>query len=128
MNTLKMHCILWGLSYLFKRALSQNTAFKDYLGDKQLDFQIQTQSGKGRFFSLHNSGMNSNSITNRNTLQKQPIFSIVFINAMAANSILTSKDKNAFLKGIQDKNIRIQGDLNEVLWFQGLLKFLKRKR
>lgn len=123
-----MHCILWGLSVLFKRALSTNTAFKDYLGNKQLDFQIHTQSGKGRFFSLHNSGIHSKSITNKKILQENFTFSIIFINAMVANSILTSKDKNAFLKGIQDKNISIQGDLNEVLWFQGLLKFLKRKR
>ena len=54
----------------FKRALSTNTAFKDYLGNKQLDFQIHTQSGKGRFFSLHNSGIHSKSITNKNSSRK----------------------------------------------------------
>jgi ubiquinone biosynthesis protein UbiJ len=40
---------------------------------------------------------------------------------------MTAKDKNAFMKGIQEKDIRIDGDLSLVMWFQGIVKHVKPK-
>jgi hypothetical protein len=40
-------------------------------------------------------------------------------------AILTAKDKNAFMAGIQNKDLVISGDFAEVMWFQGLTKYLK---
>ena len=39
--------------------------------------------------------------------------------------VLTSKNPNAFMKAIQDKDVVISGDLSLVMWFQGISKYLK---
>jgi ubiquinone biosynthesis protein UbiJ len=40
---------------------------------------------------------------------------------------MTAKDKNAFMKGIQEKDIKIDGDLSLVMWFQSIVKHVKPK-
>lgn len=34
----------------------------------------------------------------------------------------------AFMQGIQDKNIQIKGNPALVMWFQGLMKYLRPKK
>ncbi|RCL56974.1 MAG: helicase, partial [Pseudomonas sp.] len=42
---------------------------------------------------------------------------------------MTAKNKQlAFMQGIQNKDIQIQGNPALVMWFQGLTKYLKPKK
>ena len=52
-------------------------------------------------------------------------FTISFKDAHTGLKILTSKDRNAFMRGIQVKDVTISGDLSKVMWFQGISKYLK---
>jgi hypothetical protein len=42
---------------------------------------------------------------------------------------MNAKNKQlAFMQGIQDKNIQIQGNTMLVMWFQGLMKYLMPRK
>jgi hypothetical protein len=120
---LKMKMILWALGCLLSRASKRNKDLQAYLGDKELAFYIQTRAGVGRQFYVKDRRVFSQS-----ALALAPTFQVIFASPEIANKVMTSKDKNAFLKGIQDKEIVVEGDLKEVLWFQGMLKYLKPKK
>ena len=62
-------------------------------------------------------------------LFRSPAFSIGFKDAAFGFATLQAKNKQlAFMQGIQDKNIQIQGDTKLVMWFQGLMKYLTPKK
>ena len=72
--------------------------------------------------------MSDNAISSKGRAHKDPAFTISFKDADTGLNILTSKDKNAFMKGIQDKDITIDGDLSLVMWFQSVSKYLKPRK
>lgn len=59
----------------------------------------------------------------------EPAFAISFRDAAFGFDTLQAKNKQlAFMKGIQDKDIQIKGNPALVIWFQGLVKYLKPKK
>ena len=83
-------------------------------------FQIQTASGSGRHYAIKDGKVKTSG-----GLTKEPTFTLTFKDAQTGMSVLTAKDKNAFMMAIQNKDLVISGDFGEVMWFQGLTKFLK---
>ncbi|WP_396588021.1 helicase [Bermanella sp. R86510] len=120
MQTIKFKILLWALGKILKKAAKTNPACQEYIAGKELTFQIQTHSGSGRHYSVNNG-----KVTTKSGLTSDPTFTLDFKDAEAGLSILTAKDKNAFMAGIQNKDLVIKGDFSEVMWFQGLTKFLK---
>jgi len=91
------------------------------LEGKDFAFQLQTADGGiVRQFVVAN-----NSIRSKRKAHSNPAFTISFKNADTGLRILTSKDKNAFMRAIQEKDIAISGDLSLVMWFQSVSKYLK---
>ena len=120
---LKFKFMLWALAQVLKKASKSNPACIEYIAGKDIVFQIQTASGSGRHYSIKEGKVKSSG-----GLTKEPTFTLSFKDAAAGLSILTAKDKNAFMAGIQNKDLVISGDFGEVMWFQGLTKFLKPKK
>lgn len=121
---LKFRLMLWAISLLMKRAARNNADFRKQLEGKDFAFQLQTADGEiVRQFVVAN-----NAIASKRKAHANPAFTISFKNADTGLRILTSKDKNAFMKGIQDKDIMISGDLSLVMWFQSVSKYLKASR
>ena len=75
-------------------------ACAEYIDGKDIVFQIQTGSGSGRNFTIK-----SGKVKQSGGLAKEPA---------AGMSILTAKDKNAFMAGIQSKDLIISGNFGEV--------------
>lgn len=119
----KFKALLWVFGRLLKKAAKINPDFVEYIKGKDLTFQIQTAKGKGRHFIVKDETVRS-----KRGLAKTPTFSLIFKDAATALNVMTSKDKTAFMKAIQDKDLVISGDFKEVMWFQGLTKYLKPKR
>ncbi len=117
---LKFKFLLWALAQLLKKNAKKNPACAEYIAGKDLLFQIQTESGSGRHYKVKDGKVKSSA-----GLTPGPTFTLTFKDAATAMSILTAKDKNAFMAGIQSKDLVIAGDFAEVMWFQGLTKFLK---
>ncbi len=120
---LKFKFFLWAFAQMLKKAAKKNPAFVEYIDGKDLIFQIQTASGAGRHFIVKN-----NQVSSKSGLADSPTFSLSFKDAPTALNVFTSKDKTAFMAAIQNKELVIGGDFKEVMWFQGLTKFLRAKK
>ncbi|GAA6134523.1 hypothetical protein NBRC116188_13120 [Oceaniserpentilla sp. 4NH20-0058] len=116
----KFKFLLWVIAQLLKKSAKKNPACAEYIKGKDLVFQIQTQSGSGRHYTVKDGKVKSSS-----GLTEEPTFTLTFKDPQVAMNILTAKDKKAFMLGIQNKDLVISGNFAEVMWFQGLTKFLK---
>jgi len=120
---MKFRMLLWALGLMMKKASKNNPDFQKQLAGKDFAFQIQTQDGKlARHFVVKDERVKS-----KGGAAKDPAFSISFKDADTGMYIMTAKDKNAFMKGIQEKDIKIDGDLSLVMWFQSIVKHVKPK-
>ncbi|MFT6190420.1 MAG: hypothetical protein ACJAZ6_002259 [Oleispira sp.] len=115
--------LLWALGLMMKKASKNNPEFIKQLVGKDFTFQIQTQDGNQvRHFIVKDERIKS-----KGGAAEDPAFSISFKDAETGMFIMTAKDKNAFMKGIQEKDIKIDGDLSLVMWFQSIVKHVKPK-
>lgn len=123
---MKFRLLLWVLGLMMGKASRTNPAFQQQLGDKDLAFQLQTLDGKvARHFIVDNQR-----ITSKRGIASEPAFAIGFKDGAYGYATLTAQNKQlAFMQGIQNKDIQIQGNPALVIWFQGLTKYLRpRKR
>jgi ubiquinone biosynthesis protein UbiJ len=120
---MKFRMLLWALGLMMKKASKNNPEFQKQLVGKDFTFQLQTQGGElARHFIVKDERIKS-----KGGSAKDPAFSISFKDAATGMYIMTAKDKNAFMKGIQEKDIKIDGDLSLVMWFQSIVKHVKPK-
>jgi hypothetical protein len=120
---MKFRMLLWALGLMMKKASKNNPDFQKQLAGKDFTFQLQTKDGKCvRHYVVKNERIKS-----KGGAVTDPAFSISFKDADTGMYIMTAKDKNAFMKGIQEKDIKIDGDLSLVMWFQGIVKYVKPK-
>ena len=68
-------------------------------------------------------------LISRGGAASEPAFAIGFKDAAYGFATLNAKNKQlAFMQGIQNKDIQIQGNPALVIWFQGLTKYLAPKK
>ena len=122
---MKFRILLWMLGLLMARASRNNPAFQQQLAGKELTFQLQTADGKvARHYVVSGERIRSASGT-----VAEPAFAISFRDAAFGFATLQASNKQlAFMKGIQDKDIQVQGSTSLVIWFQGLTKYLKPRK
>ena len=118
---LKFKFLLWALTKLLQKAVKKNPACAKYIKNKELTFQIRTQGGIGRHFTIRNGAISSIA-----RLTNTPQFTMTFRDAAAGFSVLSAKDgKEAFLTALHKEVLVLSGDFVEVMWFQGLTEYLK---
>jgi len=118
---IKFRMLLWFLGRMMKKASRKSEEFKKQLAGQDMVFQIQTEDGKAaRQFIVKD-----NAVASKGKAASDPVFTINFRDADTGLRIMTSKDRNAFMKGIQEKDITVTGDLTKFMWFQGVSKYLK---
>lgn len=123
---MKFRFLLWMLGRLMAKASRDNPAFRQQLEGRDLVFQLHTLDGRiARHFIVDNQR-----ITSKRGAASAPAFAIGFKDAAYGYATLTAQNKQlAFMQGIQNKDIQIQGNPALVIWFQGLTKYLRpRKR
>lgn len=123
---MKFRFLLWMLGRLMAKASRDNPVFRQQLEGRDLVFQLHTLDGKvARHFIVENQR-----ITSKRGLASAPAFAIGFKDGAYGYATLTAQNKQlAFMQGIQNKDIQIQGNPALVIWFQGLTKYLRpRKR
>ena len=118
---LRFKFLLLAISMLLGRKIKTAPNTARYVAGKDLTFNIRTESGAGRQFTIRNGRLSSSS-----TLQQPLAFSLVFKDGSKGFSILSAKDAQpAFLRGIGQGDLRIVGNAMDVFWFQGLTAFLQ---
>ncbi|MFB4368166.1 MULTISPECIES: helicase [unclassified Pseudomonas] len=122
---MKFRFLLWMLGRLMVKASRDNPAFRQQLEGRDLVFQLHTLDGKiARHFIVENQR-----ITSKRGAASAPAFAICFKDAAYGYATLTAQNKQlAFMQGIQNKDIQIQGNPALVIWFQGLTKYLHPKK
>ena len=122
---MKFRFFLWMLGRLMARASRNNPAFKELLAGKDLVFQLHTLDGKvARHFVVQDQRVQS-----RRGAHPSPAFAIGFKDGAYGFATMSAKNKQlAFMQGIQNKDIQIQGNPALVIWFQGLTKYLLPKK
>jgi len=122
---MKFRFLLWMLGRLMAKASRDNPAFRQQLEGRDLVFQLHTLDGKiARHFIVENQR-----ITSKRGAASAPAFAIGFKDAAYGYATLTAQNKQlAFMQGIQNKEIQIQGNPALVIWFQGLTKYLRPKK
>jgi hypothetical protein len=122
---MKFRFLLWMLGRLMTKASHKNTAFQQQLVDRDMVFQLHTLDGKvARHFIVKDQR-----ITSKNGPASAPAFALGFKDAAYGYATMTAKNKQlAFMQGIQNKEIQIQGNPALVMWFQGLMKYLMPKK
>ena len=118
---MKFRLLLWFMARMMKKAAKKSAAFRNELKGRDFVFQIQTEDNK----VVRQYTVSENQIRSKSKAHDDPAFTIEFKDALAGLRILTSKDKNAFMRGIQDRDLTLYGDLSLVLWFQGIARYLK---
>lgn len=117
----KFKFLLWVFTQLLKRQIKNNPECAQYINGKDLVFQIRTVSGIGRYFVIKNGSISSTA-----GLTDKAQFTLIFKDASKGFNILSAKDSQAaFLKGLGSKDLIINGNFLEVMWFQGLTAFLQ---
>lgn len=118
---LKFKFLLWMLGKLLNRAIRKDPKAAAYVAGENLTFQIVTASGAGRHYRIANG-----TITSAAGQTARAGFTMTFSDAQAGFRILSAKDsREAFLKGLHDKDLALSGDFVKVMWFQGLTNFLQ---
>ena len=122
---MKFRFLLWAIGLLMARASRKNPAFEQQLQGRDLVFQMQTLDGKvARHFFVRDLRISSKS-----GLHPKPAFAIAFRDADYGFATLRAGNKQlAFMQGIQEKHIQIKGNPALVIWFQGLMKYLKPRK
>ena len=122
---MKFRFLLWMLGRLMAKASRQNPAFQEQLAGKDLVFQLHTLDGK---LARHYIVKDQRVVSKRGKAEN-PAFALGFKDAAYGFATMTSKNKQlAFMQGIQNKDIQIQGNPALVIWFQGLTKHLVPKK
>ncbi|WP_322981756.1 helicase [Pseudomonas sp. C11] len=122
---MKFRFLLWMLGRLMAKASRENPAFQQQLEGRDLVFQLHTLDGKlARHYIVKNQR-----VTSKRGPAEAPAFAIGFKDAAYGFATMTATNKQlAFMQGIQDKVIQIQGNPALVMWFQGLTKYLMPKK
>ncbi|HHX05014.1 MAG TPA: helicase [Pseudomonas sp.] len=122
---MKFRFLLWMLGRMMSKASKTNPAFQKQLDGKDLTFMLHTLDGKvARHFVVAN-----NRLESRSGAAQEQAFSIGFKDSAYGFATMNAKNKQlAFMQGIQDKNIQIQGNTMLVMWFQGLMKYLMPRK
>ncbi|MGQ7816623.1 helicase [Metapseudomonas furukawaii] len=122
---MKFRFLLWMLGRLMAKASRENPEFQQQLAGKDLVFQLHTLDGRiARHFIVRDQRV----VSKRGTTSA-PAFAIGFKDGAYGFATMSAKNKQlAFMQGIQNKDIQIQGNPALVIWFQGLTKHLMPKK
>ena len=122
---MKFRFLLWMLGRLMAKTSRSNADFQKQLEGKELVFQLHTLDGKlARHYRIRD-----NRVSSHAGAAIEPAFAIGFRDAAYGFATMNAKNKQlAFMQGIQNKDIQIQGNPALVIWFQGLLKYVVPKK
>ncbi|WP_114416987.1 SCP2 sterol-binding domain-containing protein [Marinospirillum perlucidum] len=116
---LRLRFLLWMLGRLLTRAHKKNPQVREKLRSQPLNFVIKTRDWKGRSYQLQE----DKARTQAGDLDEADM-KLIFESADQAWQTLTNKDRNAFMRALQDGHVKVEGDPKRLFQLQGLMKHL----
>lgn len=119
---MKFRFLLWLLAKKLISTGKKNAAFQKELSRRDLIFQLKTMDDRHSRYFIVNGG---NLTTGTEKPDSRPDFTISFRDPDYGFSVLTARKKNAFVTGVLEENIIIEGDFPLIIWFQNLISLMK---
>ena len=128
---MKFWVLLWILGFRMAWVSRRNDAFKNKLKGMDAVLQFQTENGGvARHYILKD-----NVVNHHRGVHPDPTMALIFKDSGYAFRAIAGagKDPGIFMKGMQEKNIAITGDMSLMMWFMSIVKylvpaFLKKKK
>jgi len=122
---MKFKILLWLIATLYQRSIRRNNSMKEYLKDVERTIVFATeQKNVARYLKFQNQQLSSKA----KEVQDADL-TMRFANSAVGFKIIwamaTGKDKNAFMRAIQDKQLKVEGDPMLLVWFQKSVKHLR---
>ncbi|WP_353959029.1 SCP2 sterol-binding domain-containing protein [Reinekea marina] len=113
------------MAIMYRRAARNNIKMKSFLIDVDKSILITTAQEKpGRLFTFKDQQINTQS-GHQGDAGMTIRFSSPTVGFNTLWSMATGKDKNAFMKAIQEKDVVIEGDMMMLMWFQKSVKYIR---
>lgn len=121
---MRLRVLLWYMARRMEAEARTNPEFIAQLHGRNFVIQFTTESKRvARFYAVR-----KNRVYSRSGFHRQPSLTITFANAEYGFRTLTARDKMAFMQGVQEQKIRVEGDFSLLMWFVGIAKYLKPSR
>lgn len=122
---MKFKALLWLMAIMYRRAARNNSKMKTYLEkvDNSILFTTDTETTKRLFVFKNQQVQSSTKIPESAGMTVRFSSDKVGFNTLWA--MATGKDKNAFMKAIQDKAVKVEGDMMLLMWFQKSVKYIR---
>ena len=122
---MKLRVLLWLMAVLYKRSVRRNESMRDYLQNVEKTIQFATdERNVTRFLKFRDQQVSSAAKE-----VDDADMTIRFANAKNGFQVLwamaSGKDKNAFMRAVQDKKVVVEGDVMLLMWFQKSLKYIR---
>ena len=112
----------WRMRWLAKH----NEQFREKLENKDIVLQMRPASGKvARYYIVKDQA-----VAPHGGLHDKPSIALTFRDALYAYETImkAGKDPMVFMKGMGSKDIVVNGEPAEMMWFMSLMKFLPPKK
>lgn len=119
---MKFRLILLLLALRLRWLGKRDAAFRDKIAKRQVVMQWRTFDGTpSRWFHLQTSG-----VTSGVGLHGEPSVTLNFKDAAYAFATLkaSASDQMVFMQGMQQGDVRIEGDAAQLMWFMSLMKHI----
>lgn len=126
MSFLKFWFMLWFLGIRMWWLARKDEDFRRKLEDQDIILQFQTHDGKiARHYVIKDQRVHP-----KGGQCDNPSLTLSFKDAAYAIETImkAGKDPMIFMKGMQTQEIKALGDVGLMMWFMGLVKFLKPKK
>lgn len=122
---MKLRLLLWLMAVMYKRASRRNDAMREYLTDVERTIQFATEKRNvARYLRFRDQ-----KVTSAASETDGAELTIRFADAAVGFRILwamaTGKDKNAFMRGVQEKQVQVVGNPMLLMWFQKSIKYIR---
>lgn len=121
-QTNPLDLLLVGLGLRMALLAHSNPEFAKLLEGKDFIFQIATEDGEARHFTMRDGRVSQSS-----GAAEKPDFTLKFKDAETAFSTLVKGDPTAFMTGMQNGTVKMEGDFSVLMWFNQAAKLLVPK-
>ena len=128
---MKFKIVLWMMGFMMERASKTNPKVQQKLAGQNITIEIGSQSGYARHFIIENQRIYSypGKATAPVFMSKahEPNLAITFASDGLAFKTFTAKDKQfAMMTGLQNKQIKVEGNPLFLAWFESLMKLVQK--
>ena len=121
---MKFRLLLWLFGRMMQKAMKKNTTFRKLASRDDAVYQLMTNDGT----VVRHYAFSGGSFSSAAAAHPGAVCVIRFQDAATGFATLTSKDKDAFMRGMKANRITVEGEFRHLIGFQRLAGLLKKRK